>query len=140
MRLLPTLSRIDCRPAAHLGRAGEDGAHDQKDKKLETGPFAHDFRLDPARVGVVDDDLALLRGGSGDVLGDFLDGVDLEEFGEIVSGLSGSVGRCGIGAWLGVGGKEEEGGELFTYRPCRPSWGLRALRRCALLCARGTSS
>lgn len=85
MSLLPALDRIDRRPAAHLSRAGEDGAHDQENQKSETGPFAHDFRLDPARVGVVDDDGALLRGGGGDLVGDFLDGVDFEEFGEVVS-------------------------------------------------------
>ena len=28
VRLLPALDGIDRRPAAHLGRAGEDGAHD----------------------------------------------------------------------------------------------------------------
>ena len=103
VRLLPALDGIDRRPAAHLGRAGEDSAHDEKHPKFETGPFANDFRLDPARVGVVDDDLALLRGGGGDLIGDFLDGVDFEEFGEVVSGrffLGISVFCCGIGDGL----------------------------------------
>ena len=91
VRLLPALGRIDRRPAADLGRAGEDGAHDEKHQKFETGPFAYDFRLDPARVGVVDDDLAFLGRGGGDLFGDFLDGVDFEEFGEVVSGFWDSV-------------------------------------------------
>ena len=85
MRLLPAFDSINSRPAAHLGLASEDSSHDLKDEELDTGPFAHDFRDDPARVGVVDDDFAFLGSGGGDTVGYFLDGVHFEEFGEVVS-------------------------------------------------------
>ena len=41
---------------------------------------------------MIDDDLALLGRGGGDLVGDFLDGVDFEEFREVVSGFWDSVG------------------------------------------------
>ncbi len=87
VRLLSALGRIDRRPTAHLGRARKDGPHDLEDEELETGPFAHDFGDDPARVGVVDDDFSFLGGRCGDMFGDFLDGVHFEELGEVVSGV-----------------------------------------------------
>ena len=137
--LLPALDGIDRRPAPHLGRSGEDGAHDLEDEEFETGKLGYDFGFDPARVGVVDDDLALLGRGGGDLVGDFLDGVDFEQFGKVVSGFLGFsslLGEYGDGWERGKGGEGKE----FTYRPCWPSWGRRARRRCALPCARGISS
>ena len=50
MRLLSTLNGIDGRPTAHLGRASEDGTEDLEDEELQTRPFTHDFRDDPAWV------------------------------------------------------------------------------------------
>ena len=83
MRLLPPLRRINSRPTPHLRRPREERAEDFKREQLETGPFAHHFGDDPARVGVVDYDFGL--GGYADLGGDFLDGVHFEEFGEVVS-------------------------------------------------------
>ena len=91
MGLLPALGGIDSRPAAHLGRTSEDGSHDLEDEEFETRPFAHDFRDDPAGVGVVDDDFSFLGGGCGDTFGYCLDGVHFEEFGKVVSGFFLSV-------------------------------------------------
>ena len=83
MRLLSPLRSIDSRPTTHLRRPREDGSEDFENEELETGPFAHDFRDDPAWVGVVDYDFRFW--GCADFFGDFLDGVHFEEFGEVVS-------------------------------------------------------
>lgn len=91
MRLLPSLGRVHGRPAADLGRAGEDGAEELEDEELEAGPFAHGVGDDPARVGVVDDNFAFLGRGCDDLLGEFLDGVHFYEFGDVVSGYYGLV-------------------------------------------------
>lgn len=85
MGILPALGGIDSRPAAHLGRASEDGPHNFEYEEFETWPIADDFRHDPAGVGVVDDYFAFPGGGRGDLFGYFLDGVHFEEFGEVVS-------------------------------------------------------
>lgn len=66
MGILPALGGIDSRPAAHLGRASEDGPHNFEYEEFETWPIADDFRHDPAGVGVVDDYFAFPGGGRGD--------------------------------------------------------------------------
>ena len=87
MRLLSTFSGIDSRPTTHLGRASEEPSDDLENKELETGPFAHGFRDDPAWIGVVDDDFSFLGRRCGDSFGDFLDPVHFEELGEVVSDM-----------------------------------------------------
>ena len=85
MRLLSALCGIDSRPTTHLCRASEDGSSDLEDEELEACPFTHDFRDDPARVGMVDDDFPLL--GGYDLFGDLLDAIHFEELGEVVSDI-----------------------------------------------------
>ena len=131
VRLLPALGGIDRRPAAHLGRASEKSPEDLEDEELETGPFAHGFRDDPAGVGVVDDDFSLLGGRGGDLFGYFLDGEHFEEFGEVVSVPCVSRLRKVVD---GVGGFS------FTGHPSWPSSRLREPRRNDPLCARGIAS
>ena len=58
VRLLPALSGIDRRPTTHFRRAREDGPKDLEHEEFQSGPFAHDFRDDPAWIGVVDDDFS----------------------------------------------------------------------------------
>lgn len=83
MRLLSALCGIDSRPTTYLCRASEDRPGDLEDEELEACPFTHDFRDDPAGVGVVDDDFPFL--GGGDLFGDLLDAIHFEKLGEVVS-------------------------------------------------------
>ena len=94
MRLLPPIRRIHRRPCSLFGRAGQKCTANSKDCKPKSGPFAHDFRHDEARVCEVDDNFARFLGGAGQ-LGEFLGAIHFEQFGNVVAVVH--AGFFGVG-------------------------------------------
>lgn len=130
MGLFSTLGGIDSRPTPHLGRTCENGSDDLENEELGTRPFAHDFRDDPAWVGVIDDDFPFLGTGCGDSFGYLLDAVHFEELGEVVSDVTSQYVNSIVSMVEAI----------FTGHPSWPSSRLRAPQRFSPLRAREIAS